>query len=208
MAGILLATLSARRACQVRRAATRARYRIGGVGQIGELTVRQVRLTYQPDDVYRPDDRVAMRLAVVNSGIDGDQLTDVTGLDFGGVLVGDPFSTSSVPSAAPRPIPEPPTRLSSPGPTTDLPVRGVSTVDVPVPAGEKLLIGTNGGPTVLLTGLATGSGSAQSTRVTSTFVRAGALSVAAIRGSPPGVLGRGPAYRFGLHRGSAAPERR
>ena len=81
-------------------------------------------------------------------------------------------------------------------------------MDVPVPAGEKLSIGTNGGPTVLLTGLTTGSESAQSIRVTSTFVPAGAQWVAAIKASPPGVLGRGPAYRFGLHRGSAAPERR
>ena len=96
MAGILLATLSACMVCQATRAATWARYRTGGARQIGELTVRQVRPAHQPDGVYRPDDRVAMRLAVVKSGIVGDQLTDITGPDFGGVLVGDPFSTSSV----------------------------------------------------------------------------------------------------------------
>ncbi len=146
-----------------------------------------------------------MRLAVVKSGIVGDQLTNTTGLDFGGVLVGDPFPTASVPSAVSRPIPEPPTRLGSPGSTTDPPVRGVSPVDVPVPASEKLSIGTNGGPTVLLIGLTTSSGSAQSTQVTSTFVRAGALSVAAIKGPPPGVLGPRPGLPLGAAGGLRDP---
>ena len=204
-AGILLAALSACTTGQVARAVTRARYRTGRARQIGELTVRPVRLAHQPGGVYRPDDRAELRLGVVHRGIVDDQLTDIPRLDSSGALVGGgPFSTSPIPSGPPRPIPERPTRLSSPGPTTDLPVRGVSTVDVPVPAGEKLPLGMNGGPTVQTTG----SGSAKSNQVTSTFVRAGAQSVAAIKGSSPGVLGRGPAYRFGPPRGCAAPERR
>ncbi len=210
-AGILLVTLSACSAGRVTQTATQAPNRTGGFGQVGDLTVRQVQLAHPPGGVYRPDDQAELRSAVVDRGTVGDQLTSITGPDFSGVVVAVSPSTSSVPSGTSRPTPEPPTSLDSPGATTDLPASAVSTVDVPIPAGEVVLIGSNGGPTVLLTrltGLTRDVDAAQSLEVVLTFARAGALSVTAIMSSPPGALLRGPAHRSQLHGLPVDPGRR
>ncbi len=70
-----------------------------------------------------------------------------------------------------------------------------STVDIPIPAGRPVFIGTDG-PTVVLTGLTRPIDAAHSVELTLTFARAGKTTVTAVMGPPPSVLPRTPVIEF------------
>ncbi|WNV73561.1 copper chaperone PCu(A)C [Geodermatophilus sp. DSM 44513] len=175
---------------QVTQTATQDRDRTGGQGQVGGIAVRAVQLAHPPDGVHAPGDPVPLTMAVVNTGRTDDRLVGVSGPDFAAAGLG---------AASPAATPPDGTRaLLGPAPAT------APTVDLPVPAGEAVLVGTDT-PPVVLTGLTRPLDAAQSLAVTLTFARAGTATVPAITAPAPGLVPRGPAFDFHAEDGAGRP---
>ena len=77
--------LSACSAGQVTQTATQERDKVGAMGQIGALTLRQVELIPPREGVYERGDDAELQLAVVNAGEEADTLVDISGEGFGDV---------------------------------------------------------------------------------------------------------------------------
>jgi copper(I)-binding protein len=83
--GVLLLSPVALSACsagQVTQTATQERDKTGAQAQVGDLTLRQVRLEDPRGDRYDAGDDADLLLAVVNKGEDTDTLVDVEGDGF------------------------------------------------------------------------------------------------------------------------------
>jgi copper(I)-binding protein len=89
--------LSACSAGQVTQTATQERDKVGAMGQVGDLTVRQVEFLSPRGGAYEQGDDAELQLAVVNSGTEADTLVDVSGEGFGDVEFDD-GSTGSAPA--------------------------------------------------------------------------------------------------------------
>ena len=81
--------LSACSAGQVTQTATQERDKVGAMGQVGDLTIRQVQFLSPNEGVYEQGDDAELQLAVVNSGEEADTLTEVSGEGFGEVEFDD-----------------------------------------------------------------------------------------------------------------------
>jgi copper(I)-binding protein len=77
--------LSACSAGQVTQTATQERDKVGAMGQVGDLTVRQAEFLSPRGGAYEQEDDAELQLAVVNSGTEADTLVDVSGEGFGDV---------------------------------------------------------------------------------------------------------------------------
>jgi hypothetical protein len=185
--------LSGCSAGQVTQTATQARDKTGGLGQVGDIAIRAVRLAYPSDGLYRPGDEAELRMALVNSGTTDDALLSIAGDFFTGVAVGVPSSQTPPPAGSPSEAgaTRPPTGHA---PTTPNP-SFTDAVKIPLPAEEAVFIGTSG-PTVTLTGLTRSIDAAQSVQVTLTFAKAGQTAVTAIVDTPPRPLPRRPVTDF------------
>ena len=98
--GVLLLSPLALSACsagQVTQTASQERDKVGGMGQVGNLTIRAVQFLSPGEDGYKRGDDADLRIAVVNSGTDDDTLVDVSGEGFGDVEFDD-GSTGSAPA--------------------------------------------------------------------------------------------------------------
>lgn len=85
---VLLASPLALSACsagQVTQTATQERDKVGAMGQVGDLTIRQVQFLSPDEGVYEKGDDAELQLAVVNSGQEADTLVEVSGEGFGDV---------------------------------------------------------------------------------------------------------------------------
>jgi copper(I)-binding protein len=90
--GVLLLSPVALTACsagQVTQTATQERDKVGAMGQVGDLTVRQVQFLSPREGVYERGDDAELQLAVVNSSEEADTLTEVSGEGFGEVEFDD-----------------------------------------------------------------------------------------------------------------------
>jgi copper(I)-binding protein len=89
---VLLVSPVALTACsagQVTQTATQERDKVGAMGQVGDLTIRQVQFLSPNEGVYEQGDDAELQLAVVNSGEEADTLTEVSGEGFGEVEFDD-----------------------------------------------------------------------------------------------------------------------
>ena len=96
--GVLLLSPVALSACsagQVTQTATQERDKVGAMGQVGDLTVRQVQFLSPREGVYERGDDAELQLAVVNAGEEADTLTEVSGEGFGEVEFDDGSTGSS-----------------------------------------------------------------------------------------------------------------
>lgn len=194
---ILLMTLllSGCSAGQVTQTATQVRDKTGGLGQVGDIAIRAVRLAYPSDGLYRPGDEAELRMALVNSGATDDALLSITGEFFTGVAVGATSSQSTPPTGSPAQRGTTPPPSVDTSTTTNAAPVAAGPMNVPIPADSAVFIGTNG-PTVTLTGLTRSIDAAQSVQVTLTFAKAGQTAVTAIVDTPPRPLPRRPVTDF------------
>jgi copper(I)-binding protein len=81
--------LSACSAGQVTQTATQERDKVGAMGQVGDLSIRQVQFLSPREGVYEQGDDAELQLAVVNAGEEADTLTEVSGEGFGEVEFDD-----------------------------------------------------------------------------------------------------------------------
>ena len=88
--------LSACSAGQVTQTATQERDKVGAMGQVGDLTIRQVQFLSPDEGVYEDGDDAELQMAVVNSGEEADTLVEVSGEGFGDVE----FDTGSTGSSS------------------------------------------------------------------------------------------------------------
>ena len=77
--------LSACSAGQVTQTATQERDKVGAMGQVGDLTIRQVEFVSPDEGFYEKGDDAELRLAVVNTGEEDDTLVEVSGEGVGDV---------------------------------------------------------------------------------------------------------------------------
>jgi copper(I)-binding protein len=77
--------LSACSAGQVTQTATQERDKVGAMGQVGDLTIRQIQFLSPNEGFYERGDDAELRLAVVNTGVEDDTLVEVSGEGFGDV---------------------------------------------------------------------------------------------------------------------------
>jgi copper(I)-binding protein len=90
--GVLLLSPVALSACsagQVTQTATQERDKVGAMGQVGDLSIRQVQFLSPREGVYEQGDDAELQLAVVNAGEEADTLTEVSGEGFGEVEFDD-----------------------------------------------------------------------------------------------------------------------
>ena len=90
--GVLLLSPVALSACsagQVTQTATQERDKVGAMGQVGDLSIRQVQFLSPGEGVYEQGDDAELQLAVVNAGEEADTLTEVSGEGFGEVEFDD-----------------------------------------------------------------------------------------------------------------------
>ena len=96
--GVLLLSPVALSACsagQVTQTASQERDKVGAMGQVGDLTIRQVQFLSPDEGVYEQGDDAELRLAVVNTGVEADTLVEVSGEGFGDVELGSGSTGSS-----------------------------------------------------------------------------------------------------------------
>jgi copper(I)-binding protein len=85
---VLLVSPVALAACsagQVTQTATQERDKVGAMGQVGDLTIRQVQFLSPTGGFYEQGDDADLQLAVVNGGEEADTLVEVSGEGFGEV---------------------------------------------------------------------------------------------------------------------------
>ena len=175
---------------QVTQAATQARDKSGGAGQLEDISVHAVQLVHPPRGVYEVGDQVEVTMAIVNSGRVDDRLIDVAGAELGAATVSATLATADAPPDTTPPAPADSMALSAQPSAVE-----AIAVDVLVPARGAVFVGS-GVPTVVLTGLTRRIDAAQSVELTLTFARAGQTTVLAVMGPPPDILPRTPVVDF------------
>ena len=88
--------LSACSAGQVTQTATQERDKVGAMGQVGDLTIRQIQFLSPNEGFYERGDDAELQLAVVNTGEEADTLVEVSGEGFGDVEFDNGSTGSSV----------------------------------------------------------------------------------------------------------------
>ena len=87
--------LAACSAGQVTQTATQERDKVGAMGQVGELTIRQVQFLPPREGVFESGDDAELQMAVVNTSEEPDTLVEVSGEGFGEVEFDDGSSGST-----------------------------------------------------------------------------------------------------------------
>jgi hypothetical protein len=83
--GVLLFSPVALSACssgQVTQTATQQRDKTGGQAQVGDISLRQVRIAFPSSGSYASGDNAELQMAIANDGPQDDALTSVTGTGF------------------------------------------------------------------------------------------------------------------------------
>ena len=173
--GVLLLSPAALTACsagQVTQTATQERDKVGAMGQVGDLTIRQVQFLSPREGAYERGDDAELRLAVVNAG-EADTLVDVSGEGFGDVE----FDTGSTAGGA----------GSSRG--------GSSGEGIEIPGGSATYVGDDE-LTVTLTDLDDALTAGQYLELTFTFENAGEITLPVTVSTPDEALERGETFDF------------
>jgi copper(I)-binding protein len=200
--GALLLSPVALGACsagQVSQTATQNRDKVGPEAEIGDITLRQIRLEHPDDGRYDSGDDAPLAMAIINTGREDDTLVGIEGDFFDGALVtGQASASPAVPAspsaAAPSGPATAPTVPSVPAaPTT---AAASTRVDIPVPARSTVFLGGADGVTVELADLAEDITTGQTVELTLTFERAGELTVPVMVANPDEALPREDAFDF------------
>ena len=173
---VLLVSPVALAACsagQVTQTATQERDKVGALAQVGDLTIRAVRLASPGEDGYARGDDAELQLAVVNGGTEDDTLADVSGEGFGDVEFDDGSTASGVGSSG----------------------GSASDEGIEIPAGASVFIGADE-LGVTLTDLDEELTVGQYLELTFTFEKAGEVTIPVTVATPSETVERGEAFDF------------
>ncbi|TYP84812.1 copper chaperone PCu(A)C [Blastococcus xanthinilyticus] len=187
--GVLLLSPIALSACsagQVTQTATQQRDKVGAMAEVGDLTLRAITLAYPEDGIYEAGDDATLQLAIVNTGIEDDTLTGVSGEGFDEAVL-SPAGAS--PSTGPS-RPDTGTGTSSDGTGT-----AAGADEVEIPAGTAVFFGEGGG-TITLAGLDEPLTPGQALELTLTFENAGEVTTRAVVTTPEEEVERGESFDF------------
>jgi copper(I)-binding protein len=182
---VLLVSPAALAACsagQVTQTATQERDKVGAMGQVGELTIRQVEFLSPREGFYERGDDAELQLAVVNAGEEADTLVDVSGEGFGDVEFDNGSTTSSVGSSS--------------GSSSD---EGIE-----IPGDSSTFVGED--LTITLTDLDEALTAGQYLELTFTFENAGEITIPVTVSTPDEEMERGEAFDFHHEPGSEEAE--
>jgi copper(I)-binding protein len=169
--GVLLLSPVALSACsagQVTQTATQERDKVGAMGQVGGLTIRQVEFLSPREGFYDQGDDAELQLAVVNAGEEADRLVDVSGEGFGDVEF-DGGSTASTGSSS-------------------------SDQGIEIPGDSATFVGED--LTITLTDLDEALTAGQSLELTFTFENAGEITLPVTVSTPDEEMERGEPFDF------------
>ncbi|MGY1717988.1 MULTISPECIES: hypothetical protein [unclassified Blastococcus] len=187
--GVLLFSPLALSACsagQVTQTATQERDKVGAMAQVGDIVLRQVAVTHPEGGRYEAGDDATLRLAIVNTGVEDETLTGVTGEGFGEATIsaGEAAATSTVP---------PNTGGGVTG-STDAPTGDDGELEIP--AGTTVFLGEDEGPAITLTDLDEELTTGGLVELTFTFENAGEIPLTVPVATPDEVLERGESFDF------------
>jgi copper(I)-binding protein len=183
--GVLLLSpvvLSACSAGQVTQTATQERDKVGAMAQVGDLTIRAVRLEAPRGGAYDRGDDAELQMAIVNTGEEPDALVGISGEGFEDVEF-DNGSTAT------------PTATSGSGTSSDN--------EIEIPARSTVFIGTDGA-SVTLTNLDRPLTTGQYLELTFEFERAGEVTLLVTVATPEESVERGEAFDFHQEEGEEA----
>jgi hypothetical protein len=101
--GVLLFSPVALSACssgQVTQTATQQRDKTGGQAQVGDISLRQVRIAFPSSGSYTSGDNAELQMAIANDGPQDDALISVTGTGFQRAVFTDVSTASATDSSA------------------------------------------------------------------------------------------------------------
>ena len=216
--GVLLLSpvvLSACGAGQTPQTALEHRDKTGAQAEVGDLSLREVKLAYPEGGSYTPGSDAELQVAIANDGGQDDTLTGISGDGFSGAVFTDAASaaaltapkTSASPATSATAAPATATAKGTPAPTgttasaTPLPSAPTTSAAPPpptelaIPAGQSLFVGT-GTAHITLTGLQSTLTTGQYLTVTFHFQRAGDVTLKVTVASPSTPIGRSDVYNF------------
>ncbi len=188
--GVLLLSPVALSACsagQVTQTATQERDKVGAMGQVGDLTIRQVQFLSPSQGFYERGDDAELQLAVVNTGTEADTLVDISGEGFGDVQFDSGSPATGTGTGSPATGTGSSTGSGSSG-------SGSSDAGIEIPAESSVFIGED--LTVTLTDLDDGLTTGQYLELTLTFENAGEITVPVTVDTPSESVERGEAFDF------------
>jgi hypothetical protein len=211
--GVLLFSPVALSACssgQVTQTATQQRDKTGGQAQVGDISLRQVRLAFPSSGSYASGDNAELQMAIANDGPQDDALTSVTGTGFQRAVFTDVSTASATSStaagtsssaaatspgaAATSSSTATPTGTAGVTATGTTPASAVPT-EIPVPAHSTVFVGQDN-THITLIGLDQGLTAGQYVTLVLTFAKAGEVTVKATVATPPQPLERSNTYDF------------
>lgn len=162
--------LSACSAGQVTQTAGQNRDKVGAMAEVGDLSLRAVRLAYPRGGSYDSGDDAELLMSISNQGPGADTLVDISGDGFGGYEVDDSTAAGSGTGG-----------------------RGATELDIPAGAlvhvdGEEV--------TVTLTDLDESLTTGQILEVTFTFENAGEVTIPVTPATPERDIPRGESFDF------------
>ena len=173
--GVLLLSPPALAACsagQVTQTATQDRDKVGPMAEANGILLRKVLLEYPDSGHYDRGDDAELQLAIVNNTPEADTLVDISGEGFDSAEI-EPART-----------------------TADTASTGGGSAGIEVPPDQTVYVGSQGGPTITLTGLADEMTVGRQMEVVFRFENAGELTVFATVATPEEVVPRGEEFDF------------
>jgi len=176
--------LSACSAGQVTQTATQERDKVGAMAQVGDLTIRAVKLASPGENGYERGDDADLQMAIVNSGAEDDTLVDISGEGFGNVEFNTGSTATGVGSSSGAPS---------------------SAEGIEIPARSAVFVGADE-VGVTLTELDDSLTTGQYLELTFTFENAGEITIPVTVSTPEEALERGEAFDFHHEEGSEEAE--
>jgi hypothetical protein len=177
--GVLLiapVALSSCSAGQIPQTSTQNRDKVGAMGTVGAIALREVKLPFPTGRSYSSGGDAELTAAIANGGTEGDVLVSVTGDDFSGVRVAGTGAAATTTSSA----------------LTSVPGTPVGTV---APSGEAAPT-TSGGASSSAAGTSasgTAAGATAGTSVNQTGPTTAATGIGGATGTPTGAVPTTPA---------------
>ena len=201
--GVLLLTPVALTACsagQVSQTASQVRDQTGPYANIGDLSLRQVLISYPNGGSYSAGDDAELTMSIANSGPDDDALIGIKGDGFDGVNVtgtgtGTPSATGTSSASSTAAATATASATASAAPTSSAAASGSTSVDIPIPSDSTVFLGQNA-PTVTLVGLGRSLTVGQSLSITFTFRKAGEVTLDVTVAAPNHVIENTSTFDF------------
>jgi Copper chaperone PCu(A)C len=182
--------LSSCSAGQIPQTSTQNRDKVGAMGSVGAIAVREVTLPYPTGGTYPQGGDAELAGAIVNGGSQADQLVSVTGTDFTGVRVSGTGTSPLTTSSALTSVPGTPVGTVAPGGAAAPTNGGASTSSSSAAAEGSSAGGSSSSPSAA--GSTTAAGGTTATSTTAAGPTTAATGIAGATGTPTSSLPGSP----------------